>query len=404
MYQIKLKAILTYHRMIGFIPFRQYSKKIQRMFTMFSETPTKFYANIMSAWISSSLTIIFTISMGNYEMITASSFMFVFIILFGIYNTSYNIILRLNAGIDSQQLKYFKYIPIFMFILYHSIVLRDLYNVLKNKDAIIEVLHIYNINNYKIHYQVLDADYAYSMIKKIGIISYITSACFTGLLVHKLWNEERRILNVIDWNQSVLEYSKQGSRSEVSNFDSQFNKNIYRDCLWISFSKFSYIVVAPLTLFSVLNLNVLPNILYTLFIDRAKEIYVISCIDLGLLIGSIFIYKIRGRRLGNVFMKIMIINTLLMLSYIYICSSKQYGVYEFIKVQDYALIYTGIYSIIANVYIYQVCNINYIVNSDYTYKSIPTAEVSTVASECENETDSFLEVSDEQLKQQLEIV
>ena len=392
--------------MIGFIQIRQYRKTLRQITTMFSETPTKFYANAMSAWISVSLTLIFVMSLGKYELITASSLMFVLIILFGIYINTYNVIIRLNAGIESQHLKFFKYIPIGAFVLYHCIVLHDLYNALKNKSALVEVLRIYNINNYKIHYQVLDADYAYSMIKRIGIISYITSICFTGLIVHKLCVEERRILNVIDWNRSVLAYSKQGSRSEVSNFDleAQCNKNIYRDCLWISFSKFSYIIVAPLMLFSVINVNVLPSILYTLFIDRAKEIFVISCVDLGLLLGSIFIYKIRGGRMGNVFMKIMIINMLLLVAYISVCSSKQYGVYEFIKVQDYALMYTGIYSIIANLYIYQVCNINYLVNSDYTYKSIPTAEVETVASDGENETDSFLDVSDETLKQQLEIV
>ena len=100
----------------------------------------------------------------------------------------------------------------------------------------------------------------------------------------------------------------------------------------------------------------------------------------------------------------MIINSLLLATYITVCSSKQYGVYEFIKVQDYALMYTGIYSIIVNLYIYQVCNIHYLINSDYTYKSIPTAEVATLASHGENETDSFLDVSDEALKEQLEIV
>lgn len=403
MYQIKLKVVLIYHRFAGII--HRQTSAINEI-KMFSETPTKFYANIMSAWISTTFTLLVITSMGEYEMITASSLLFVFIILAALYINIYNLILRMNAGIETEHLKYFKYVPIVALGLYHCIVLRNMYTSISNKDAVIEVLRIYNINNYKIHYQVLDAEYAYTLIKRIGIISYTTSVCFSGLIIHKLWVEERRIMNVIDWNRSVLAFSKQGSRSEVSNFDleSQCNKNIYNECLWISLSKFSYIMVAPLMLFSVINMNILPNILYTLFIDSGKEIFVISCIDLGLLLGSILIYKIRGRRMCDIFMKIMIINSLLLATYITVCSSKQYGVYEFIKVQDYALMYTGIYSIIVNLYIYQVCNIHYLINSDYTYKSIPTAEVATLASHGENETDSFLDVSDEALKEQLEIV
>ncbi len=73
--------------------------------------------------------------------------------------------------------------------------------------------------------------------------------------------------------------------------------------------------------------------------------------------------------------------------------------YEFIKVQDYALAYTGTYSIILTIYIYQVYNINYLVNNKYLYHAIPT-----VASLVDSEDESLLETCNDKLIGTEEIV
>lgn len=355
---------------------------------MFSETNTKFHANILSAWLSTSLTMIMLVNVGAYEMLSASSLLFTIIFIVGIYFNAYRVILKLNVDIKTSQMRYYKFIPIIAIILYEITIFLDMYNIIKDKENVVETLRVYNINNYKIHYQVLDADYAYTIIKNVGIISYTTNICFTWFVIYKLWTEERKIFNVVDWNSSVLAYSKQGERSSVTNIDieSQSNKNLFDECFWMSISKISFIILAPLTLFSVINLNVLPNILYTLFIDSGKEIYVLSCIDLGLMIGTIIVYKCCKQKNEGIFIKVMLIHMFLITGYLVMCDSKQYGMYEFIKVQDYALAYTGTYSIILTIYIYQVCSINYLVNNKYIYQAIPTEE-----SLSDSEDESLLE-------------
>jgi hypothetical protein len=334
---------------------------------MFSETSTKFYANITSAWLSTSLTMIVIFNLGAYEMITASSLLFTALFVVGIYLNLYNLLLHLNTGMEMSHLKYLKYIPVFALCVYELVILRDLYAVLEDKNRLIEVLRIYNIDNYKIHDQVLDAAYAYDLMRNIGIVSYVVNLCFTGFIVRKLWNEERKLMNVIE-----------GSRSTVTNVNatSYCNKELFKECLSMSMSKVSYVVIAPLTLFSVINLHVLPNILYTLFIERAKEIYILSWMDFGIILGLFVVHHFQvSNRGSSIFMKIMLLHIFIIGAYLYLCASKQYGVYEFIKVQDYALTYTGCYSIILNIYIYQVCNIHYLVNNDYRYTSIPATEI-----------------------------
>ena len=158
-------------------------------------------------------------------------------------------------------------------------------------------------------------------------------------------------------------------------------------------AKFSHIAVLPLLLFSVIDLDVLPNIIYTLFIDSGREILIVACIDLGLLVASFAFYGSKRKNTDVMFARIIFLNIFVIGLYIFWCSSSQYGFYEFIKVQDYALTYTGVYSIIMNVYIYQVCNINYLVNSDYTYKSIPSVEA-----EDPTESDPFIDVDDSALE------
>ena len=343
---------------------------------MFSDTPNKFYANIMSAWISTSLALIFMLSLGEYEMISASAFVFAFLFILMIYVNVYHLIMKLNPGIDVSELKYFKYIPISIIGFYHGVILNNMIHVLLNKEHIINTLNVYNINNYKMHQDELDAEYAFSMIRNIGIVSFTTHFLYSGIVVVKLWHEEKRALTVIDWNKSVIAYSKRDSRSSITNFDTSThcNKNIYNNCFWISMSKFSHIAVLPLLLFSVIDLDILPNILYTLFIDSGREILIVACIDLGLLVASFAVYGSQRKNTDVMFARIILLNIFVVGLYVFWCSSSQYGFYEFIKVQDYALTYTCVYSIIMNIYIYQVCNINYLVNSDYTYKSIPNAE------------------------------
>ena len=303
--------------------------------------------------------------------------------------------MKLNAGIDVSELKYFKYIPISMIGIYHGVVLNNMIMTMRRKNSIIETLNVYNINNYKFHQDELDAEYAYSMIRNIGIVSFTSHFLYSCIVIVKLWQEEKRALNIIDWNKSVIAYSKQNSRSSITNFDtsSQGNKDIYKNCFWISMAKFSHIAVLPLLLFSVIDLDVLPNILYTLFIDSGREILIVACIDLGLLVASFAFYGSKRKNTDVMFARIIFLNIFVIGLYIFWCSSSQYGFYEFIKVQDYALTYTGVYSIIMNVYIYQVCNINYLVNSDYTYKSIPSVEA-----EDPTESDPFIDVDDSALE------
>ena len=352
--------------------------------TMFSKTPTNFYANIISAWLSVSITIILALYVGDYEMISASTLLFVIIFAMALYMNGYYLILKLNAGIELHHMKFIKFIPILAILMYEGSVLRDLIYVLSDKENIIATLRVYNINNYKMNYQVLDADYAYSLLKKVGIISYITHVFFTGFIVSKLWIEENKITNIVEWNRSVLAYSKKNSRSAITNVDvtANFGENVYSICFWISMAKFSYILLEPLMLFSVVNLEVLPSILFTLFIDSGKEIYIISCINMGFVVATLCLHRTKMMQNGNMYLRMIIINLLVLSTYLYWCQSKQYDLYEFIKVENYGLTYTGVYSIIINLYIYQVCNIHYIVKRDYEYETIPTSE-STMCDVCD---------------------
>ena len=313
-------------------------------------------------------------------MISASTILFVCVFAMAIYMNGYFIIKNINPNIEIHHLKYIKFIPISVICLYELKVLLDVISVLSSKESIITTFRTYNINNFMKNNQVLDAEYAYSLLKKVGIVSFTTHVWFTGFVVSKLWIEERKITQIIDWNRSVLAYSKSNSRSSITNVDisSHCGENIYSTFFWMSIAKISCILIEPLMLFSVVNLKTLPNILYTLFIDSGKEIYIVSCINMGLLVASICMNKTKYMRHGNLFIRMIMMNIFVLGLYLYWCVSKQYGIYEFMKVQNYALSYTGVYSIVINLYIYQVCNMHYITKRDYEYEKIPNSEEENV--------------------------
>ena len=137
----------------------------------------------MSVWISISLSLVFIFSLGEYEMISASSFVFACLLIIMIYVNVYHLIMKINAGIDVSELKYFKYIPISMIGIYHGVVLNDMIMIILSKNSIIETLNVYNINNYKFHQDELDAE---SLEDASNIADTSGNHCLGAQLYHDL--------------------------------------------------------------------------------------------------------------------------------------------------------------------------------------------------------------------------
>ena len=105
----------------------------------FSQNFKQFYCSILSIWMSVSLTLILLCNLGDHRLITASSVLFVLLIMTTISINVYHLLTKMTVEIKKHHLSLFKFIPILSIILFFicsaSAILRQTCWLWKSNDA-----------------------------------------------------------------------------------------------------------------------------------------------------------------------------------------------------------------------------------------------------------------------------
>tara|TARA_Y100001970_G_scaffold70188_1_gene89370 strand:+ start:308 stop:1201 length:894 start_codon:yes stop_codon:yes gene_type:complete len=273
----------------------------------------------------------------------------------------------MRVEIKPHHLSLFKYIPILSIIMFEVVITTNMIDFFNDEDEIKELLNKYNINNYKINNFELDEDTGYKYAKDILIISFVTQMFYNIVYVYKLIYEENQAFHQNDMNNEAKKFNN-NKKIKPINYN---NGTVYNNFFWMTMSKISYMLVSPFTLYSMLNINILPNIVYSLIVNSGKELLIITCIEFAFMAVPLLIYNISIIESGRIFYGIIFCNIIIIMLIMIMCTAKNYNVYEITKIQDYALMYNGVYSIIFSIYLYQTSNICYLLTNHNLYEEIP---------------------------------
>ena len=89
------------------------------------------------------------------------------------------------------------------------------------------------------------------------------------------------------------------------------NGSVYNHFFWMTMSKISYLFVSPFTLYSMMNMNILPNIVYSLIIDSGKELLVIASLEFAFMAFPLIIYNTSIIESGRIFYGIIFCNIII---------------------------------------------------------------------------------------------
>ena len=333
----------------------------------FSQNFKQFYCTILSIWLSLSLTLILLCNLGDHKLISASSILFVLLIMTTISINVYHLLTKMTVEIKKHHLALFKFIPILSIILFEVVVMTIMIDFFNDEDEIKELLNKYNINNYIKNNNELDEDTGYRYAKDVLIISFVTQMLYNIVYIYKLIYEENKAFNQNDMNDEAKNF-KNNKKVMPINYN---NGSVYNHFFWMTMSKISYLFVSPFTLYSMMNMNILPNIVYSLIIDSGKELLVIASLEFAFMAFPLIIYNTSIIESGRIFYGIIFCNIIIVTLIMIMCTTSHYNIYEITKIQDYALMYNGVYSIIYSIYLYQTSNICYLLTNHNLYEEIP---------------------------------